>query len=220
VTLSGAGGVPIDEDRLTVWIVEDNRLLRQNLAELIDEQSDMECGLAVESCEELLAALEGESVPDVVLIDLALPGMDGTEGLARLHSLSPATKAIVLTIHEEDEKVFEAICAGASGYLLKPSPPASVVEAVRDVRRGAAPINGYIASKMLSMFGRLAPPKPRQDEYGISAREREILQHLVRGLTLHLSYHTVGNHLRNIYHKLHVRSRSSAVAKALREDLL
>jgi len=222
-----ANALPVNEDRLTVWIVEDNRLLRQNLAELVNEQPDMECDLAVESCEELLAGLEGESVPDVVLMDLALPGMNGCEGLARLHTLSPATKAIVLTIHEEDEKVFEAICAGASGYLLKPSPPERVLEAVREVQRGAAPINGYIASKMLSMFGRLPRPKRREDEYGISPREREILQLLVRGLTmkqiaeeLHLSYHTVGNHLRNIYHKLHVRSRSSAVAKALREDLL
>jgi DNA-binding NarL/FixJ family response regulator len=217
----------VNQDRLTVWIVEDNRLLRRNLAELVNEQPDMDCELAVESCEEFLAALEGESVPDIVLMDLALPGLNGIEGLARLHTVSPATKAIVLTIHEEDEKVFEAICAGASGYLLKPSPPERVLEAVREVRRGAAPINGYIASKMLAMFGRLSRPKRRDEEYGISERERQILQLLVRGLTmqqiadeLHLSYHTVGNHLRNIYHKLHVRSRSSAVAKALREDLL
>jgi DNA-binding NarL/FixJ family response regulator len=222
-----AGAATMDTERLTVWIVEDNRLLRENLAELVNEQPDMECLLAVESCEEFLAALEEGAVPDVVLMDLGLPGSSGTEGLTRLHTVSPATRAIVLTIHEEDEKVFEAICAGASGYLLKPSPPKVIVDAIRQARLGAAPINGFIANKVLAMFPRLARPKPPEDEYGVTTRERQILQLLVDGLTmkqiagrLNLSYHTVGNHLRNIYHKLHVRSRSGAVAKALREELV
>lgn len=214
-------------EALTVWVVEDNRMLRRNLAELIDEQAEMSCPLAVASCEEFLAALEEGGLPDVVLMDLGLPGRSGTEGIARIQSQSPATQVIVLTIHEEDEKVFEAICAGASGYLLKPSPPAKILEAIREVRRGGAPINAFIARKMLSMFGRLPAVRPANEEYGLTAREREILQLLVDGLTmkkiaerLNLSYHTVGNHLRNIYHKLHVRSRSGAIAKALREDLL
>jgi DNA-binding NarL/FixJ family response regulator len=160
-------------------------------------------------------------------MDLGLPGKSGIEGIARVQSQSPATKVIVLTIHEEDEKVFEAICAGASGYLLKPSPPEQIVGAIREVRRGAAPINGYIARRMLSMFSRLTPPKPSADDYHLTEREKEILQLLVDGLTMKqiaveliLSYHTVGNHLRNIYHKLHVRSRSTAVAKALKEELV
>lgn len=214
-------------ERLNVWIVEDHRMLRRDLAELVSEQDDMDCSLAAATCEEFLAALEGDEVPDVVLMDLGLPGKGGVEGIARAQSLSPATKVIVLTIHEEDEKVFEAICAGASGYLLKPSPPDRIVEAIHQVRRGAAPINAYIAGKMLTMFSRLAPPKPASGEYRLTSREREILQLLVDGLTMrqiaadrNLSYHTVGNHLRNIYHKLHVRSRSSAVARALKEDLL
>ena len=212
---------------VSVWIVEDNRMLRRNLAELVDDEEDLACTLAVESCEDFLAALEEDEVPDVVLMDLGLPGRSGIEGIARVHSVSPATRVVVLTIHEEDEKVFEAICAGASGYLLKPSSPESVLEAIRQVRHGAAPINGFIARKMLGMFARLSPPQPAPESYGLTAREREILQHLVEGLTmrqiadtLHISYHTVGNHLRNVYHKLHVRSRSSAVAKALREKLV
>jgi len=217
----------MSSEQLTVWVVEDNRILRENLAELIAEQPEMSCPLAMRSCEEFLAALEDGGLPDVVLMDLGLPGASGTEGIRRIHSLSPSTQVIVLTIHEEDEKVFEAICAGASGYLLKPSPPPKILEAIREVRRGAAPINAFIARKMLSMFGRLPSSRPAGDDYGLTAREREILQLLVDGLTmkkiagrLNLSYHTVGNHLRNIYHKLHVRSRSSAVAKALREDLV
>lgn len=212
---------------LTVWVVEDNRMLRQNLAELVAEQPGMSCPLALESCEELLAALECGDFPDVVLMDLGLPGRSGTEGIERLQSLAPGTQVIVLTIHEEDEKVFEAICAGASGYLLKPSPPAKILEAIREVRRGAAPINAFIARKMLAMFGRLQPARPIGESYGLTGREREILQLLVDGLTMRriadrlgLSYHTVGNHLRHIYSKLHVRSRSGAVAKALREELL
>lgn len=212
---------------LTVWIVEDNRMLRSNLAELVAEQPGMSCPVAVESCEEFLAALEAGGVPDVVLMDLGLPGRGGTDGIRRIQSLSPSTQVIVLTIHEEDDKVFEAICAGASGYLLKPSPPERILDAIREVRRGGAPINAFIARKMLAMFGRLPAARPAHDEYGLTARELEILQLLVDGLTmrgiadrLRLSYHTVGNHLRNIYHKLHVRSRSSAIAKALREELI
>lgn len=214
-------------ESLTVWIVEDNRMLRRNLAELIGEQPGMRCPVAVESCEEFLAALEVGKAPDVVLMDLGLPGRGGTEGIQRIQSLSPSTQVIVLTIHEEDEKVFEAICAGASGYLLKPSPPARILEAILEVRRGGAPINAFIARKILSMFGRLPTSRSAPGDYGLTPREREILQLLVDGLTmkeiarrLNLSYHTIGNHLRNIYHKLHVRSRSGAVAKALREDLI
>ena len=212
---------------LIVWIVEDNRMLRANLAALIDERPGMSCALAVDSCEDFLIALDHDPVPDVVLMDLGLPGRSGIDGIVRIQSVSPATKVIVLTIHEEDEKVFEAICAGASGYLLKPSPPEKILEAIEAVQRGAAPINPYIAGKMLSMFSRLSPPRPADEDYGLTPREREILQHLVDGMTmkviageLNLSYHTVGNHLRNVYRKLHVRSRSSAVAKALREDLV
>lgn len=215
------------ETSIVVWIVEDHRLLRQNLEELINEQTEMTCPLALECCEDFLSALEMGEIPDVVLMDLGLPERSGIDGIRRIQSVSPATKVIVLTIHEEDEKVFEAICAGASGYLLKPSPPDRILRAIQEVRQGAAPINAYIANKMLKMFSRLSPKRPVEEEYGLSQRERQILQLLVDGLTmkriakeLHVSYHTVGNHLRNIYHKLHVRSRSSAVAKALKEDLV
>ena len=217
----------MDTEPLTVWVVEDNRMLRRNLAELVDEQPHMSCELAVGSCEEFLAALEAGGAPDIVLMDLGLPGRSGTEGIERIHSRCPASKVIVLTIHEESEKVFEAICAGASGYLLKPLPPERIVQAIHDVERGAAPINPYIARKVLSMFTRLPSPRSGGDAYGLTPRQREILQLLVEGQTmreiageLNLSYHTVGNHLRNIYHKLHVRSRSGAVARALREDLV
>jgi len=212
---------------LAVWVVEDNRMLRESLADLLNEQPDMRCPLAVGTCADFLAALDLDKPPDIVLMDIGLPDASGIEGVARIHSVSPASKVIILTIHAEDEKVFDAICAGASGYLLKPSDPARILDAVRDVQRGAAPINPFIARKMLGLFARLAPPRTSESDYGLTDREKTILQRLVDGLTMEqiaaalgLSYHTIGNHLRNIYRKLHVSSRSRAVAKALKEDLV
>ena len=212
---------------LTVWIVEDNALYRRNVAELINTTSGMRCPIAVGSFEEALHAFDEQLVPDIVLMDISLPGMDGVAATRQVRGLSPTTRVIMLTVHDDQERVFEALCAGASGYLLKPSRPEEVVEAVRDVKKGAAPMNGYIARKVLDIFTRLAPAPPAATHYGLTAREKEILQLLVDGLTmkqvagrLSLSYHTIDTHQRNIYDKLHVRSRAGAVAKALRERLL
>jgi DNA-binding NarL/FixJ family response regulator len=212
---------------ITVWIIEDNRALRTVLAEAINAEPDLRCRLAVGCTEDLLAALGIDDPPDVALVDLGLPGESGTQAIGYLHGMSPATRAIVLTIHAEDDTVFEAICAGASGYLLKPSHPREIVAAIREVMAGAAPINPFIAGKLLAQFARgLTRPSPA-DTYRLSPRERGILELLVEGLPLKriaerldLSYHTIGNHLRNVYAKLHVHSRSSAVAKALRESLV
>jgi DNA-binding NarL/FixJ family response regulator len=221
-SLRNAAPEPLD-----VWVVEDNRMLRESLADLLNEQRDMRCPLAVGTCGDFLAALDLDRPPDIVLMDIGLPDASGIEGVARISSMSPASKVIILTIHAEDEKVFDAICAGATGYLLKPSDPAKVLEAVRDVQRGAAPINPFIARKMLGLFARLVPPRTSEADYGLTEREKSILQRLVDGLTMEqiadafgLSYHTIGNHLRNIYRKLHVTSRSRAVAKAIKEDLV
>jgi DNA-binding NarL/FixJ family response regulator len=187
----------------------------------------MRCSIAVETCEEALEAIEEGMAPDIVLMDIGLPGMNGIDGTRAIRSRSPTTRVIMLTVHEENEKIFEAICAGASGYLLKPSSTEQIVEAVRQVQRGAAPINAHIAKKMLTMFARLAKPTSAADEYGLTAREREILQLLVEGMTiaqiaerLIVSYHTVDTHIRNIYGKLHVHTRGGAVAKAVHERLV
>ena len=215
------------QSEISVWLVEDKHILRRNLAALVNEQSGMHCPVAVATCEEMLDSLDEGLVPDIVFMDIGLPGMSGIEGVRRLRSLSPSTRVIILTIHEEDEKVFDAICAGASGYLLKPSSPERIIEAIHQVQRGAAPINAYIAQKMLTMFANLTPPKAPETAYRLTPREKEILQLLVDGLTMRqiaerliVSYHTVDNHIRNIYEKLHVHSRSGAVAKALKERLL
>jgi len=187
----------------------------------------MSCPVSVGNCEDMLAALDEGLVPDIVLMDIGLPGMSGIEGVRHLRSSAPTARVIILTIHDEDEKVFEALCAGASGYLLKPTSPQGIVEAIHQVQRGAAPINAYIARKVLTMFARLSPLPAPATGYGLTRREKEILQLLVDGLTLrqiaaqlNVSFHTVDNHVRNIYDKLHVHSRSGAVAKALKERLL
>jgi DNA-binding NarL/FixJ family response regulator len=215
-------------DPFSVGLVEDHRVLRATLVRLIGEQPDMRCTVDAPCCEDLFAALDaGVEPPSIVLMDIGLPGMSGIEGLARLASLAPATRSLVFTAYEDDDKVFDAIASGAVGYLLKPSPPDDIVAALRDVHGGASPINPYIARKLLARFNQLAPPAPRNDEYGLSPRERQILARLVDGLTmaqiaeeLAISYHTIDNHVRSVYRKLHVRSRSKAVVKAITEDLL
>lgn len=223
--MAGATTSPFGGRKLpSVWLVEDNDLYREGLAEVLREAADVECGLAVASCEEALAALEEGGAPDVVLLDVGLPGMDGIEGARRFRELSPSTRVIMLTVHDEEDKVFQAVCAGASGYLLKPLPRDDLLAALGEVAGGGAPINGYIAGKILERFALLAAPP---GHYGLTRREREILALLVEGLAmkqvagrLEISYHTVDTHVRNIYDKLHVRSRAEAVAKAVREHLL
>jgi DNA-binding NarL/FixJ family response regulator len=207
-----------------VWVVEDNDLLRPTLREVLDSEPGVRCPLAVRTAEEALQALSEGKVPEVVLMDLGLPGIGGVEGIRRLRAASPASQIIVLTVHEDNERIFDALCAGASGYLLKPAGADRVREAVRSVLDGGAPINARIARRVLGMFtGRLRP----RGDYGLTDREHEILELLTEGqsqkkiaATLDISTHTVDTHLRNIYGKLQVHSRTAAVAKALRERLI
>lgn len=214
----------VTEREIHVWVVEDNPLFRETVRELFARRPDMPCTLAVGSCEEALAALRRGHVPHVVLMDLGLPGMSGIDGIARIRAISPMSQVVVLTVHEEDDQVFEALCAGASGYLLKPASGEQIVVAVETALRGGAPMNAFVARKVLGMFTRFARPPV---DHGLTARELEILQLLVEAhtqkqiaRTLDLSPHTVDTHLRNIYAKLHVHSRSGAVAKATRERLV
>lgn len=209
---------------VSVWVIEDNDLLRETITDVIEQADGLACTLAAASCEEALAALAAGHVPEVVLMDLGLPGISGQEGIQRIRVISPASQIIVLTVHEDEDRVFEAICAGASGYLLKPSSGGKIVRAIETARRGGAPMSPSVARKVLDMFSRFARPKA---DYGLTGREREILQILVEGQTmkeiaerLFLSPHTVDTHLRNIYAKLHVHSRSAAVARALRDRLI
>ena len=159
----------------------------------------------------------------MVMMDIVLPGIDGIQGAGKIKALSPSTEVVILTNYADTDKVFRALCGGASGYLLKTSPPNEIKKAIEEVVRGGAPMNAQIARKVLDVFSGLAVPN---DDYGLTNRETEILRHLVDGLnkkkiaeTLFLSHFTVDTHIRNIYSKLHVHSKSGAVAKVLKEHL-
>lgn len=222
--------MPIDEplstlnDHLEIWLVEDNKPFRKNIQDLINETEGLTCALAVESCEMALAHLQTDPAPDILLMDIGLPGLDGIEGIRRVKSISPSIKIIMLTVFDDNEKIFEAICEGASGYLLKSAPPDKIIDSLMEILSGGAPVNPQIARKMLAMLAETAPPK---GEYAITKAEMQILHLLVDGEPkkqiaheLGLSFHTVDSHLRKIYTKLQVHSRSGAVAKALKERLL
>ncbi len=206
---------------LDVWVIEDNDELRATLVEVIDSDPEMMCSLNFSTCEEALAALKNESPPQIILMDI---GMSGIEGVRRIHSISPATQFIMLTIYEDDAKVFESLCAGANGYLLKGGSTDKIISAIKEVQAGGAPMNAHIAKKVLTMFTHLVAPHA---DYSLTEREKEILTQLVSGKSqkqiaaaLHLSPFTIATHMKNIYVKLHVHCRSEAVAKAIKEHLL
>ena len=211
-------------NKFNVWVVEDHTDCRRALAKVLNRSATLTCPHAFGTCEEALAALQHESRPDVVLLDVGLPGMSGLDGIARIKALAPAAQIIIITVYDDHEKVFKAICAGASGYLLKTVDEEALTAAVHEVLRGGAPMHPRVARMVLNMLASLeAAPR---NEYGLSAREKEVLELMVKGFIkkeiadqLDLSYHTVDNHLRGVYTKLHVHTRTGAVAKALLENL-
>jgi len=211
------------ERPIIVWLVEDNHTFRGTVARVLNQVHDVECRNHFSNSEEALEGLAEGAVPDVILLDVELPGMSGIEAVGRIKSISPATRVIMLTVFDDHNKIFKAICAGASGYLLKTSPVEKIVESIREVHAGGAPMTPRVARSVLDMFGRLSVPR---QEYNLTSREQKILELMTQGLIkkeiadqLSLSYHTVDTHLRNIYTKLHVHTRTGAVAKALKERL-
>mgnify|MGYP002622625321 CR=1 FL=1 len=209
---------------IAVWLIEDHDDCRRMVMRVINQIEGMHCPRAFASCEEALAALAQGPPPRIVLSDVGLPGMNGIAGIQKIKFLSPATDVILLTVYDDPDKIFSAICAGASGYLLKNSSEETIVSSIQEVVRGGAPMNPKVARRVLDMFARFAPAST--NNYGLTDREKEILELMVKGLIkkeiaaqLDISFHTVDNHLRSIYGKLHVNTRSGAVAKALREKL-
>ncbi len=195
------------------------------VARVINRTATMSCEHSFSTCEEAVSALERGPAPSVVLLDVGLPRMNGIQGIREIKTRAPDTYIVMLTVYDDHEKVFNAICAGASGYLLKTADDQAIINAIREVLDGGAPMNPRVARMVLGMFTRLNEPARR--DYGLSARETQILELMSRGLIkkeiadrLALSYHTVDNHLRSIYSKLHVHTRGGAVAKALTEKLL
>ncbi len=208
---------------ISVALVEDNPDIRMGTSYIL--RTSRACTIAGEysKAEDLIDEFENIS-PDVVLMDIGLPGMSGIEAIERLKREHPRLEIVVLSIFEDDENVFRAICAGASGYLAKPVMPQQLLEAVEHAFGGGTPMSPHIARKVLEMFKENAPP-PRA-EYRLTPREFEVLELLVQGEDyksiaekLFLSLFTVRAHIRNIYDKLHVHTKSQAVAKALKENV-
>ena len=209
---------------ITVWLVEDNALYRRTIAQVLDEAEGVQCQQAFGSVEDLLEVLNRRFAPDVIFMDIGLPGVNGIDGVKLIKAKAAATQVIMLTVHEDNDTIFEAICAGASGYLLKTEPAERIIKAIEEIRRGGAPMNAQIARRVLNMFTQMITPAY---DYDLSDREKEILELMVESLSkdqiaehLFLSPHTVDTHIKNIYAKLHVHSRSAAVAKALKERLI
>jgi DNA-binding NarL/FixJ family response regulator len=209
----------------TVWIVDDHRAFRNTLALLLEGSAVPLKTRLFASCEDALLALVPGAEPAVVLLDIGLRGMSGLAGIPLFKQRSPATAIVVLTVFEDDDKLFNAICSGANGYLLKTQSAEELLRCVQSALEGGAPTSPKIAKRVLEMFASLAPKK--QADYALSAREAEVLQCVVDGLLnkqiaerLDLSVHTVDSYLRRIYEKMHVNSRSGAVSKAIRENIL
>ncbi|MEY4482927.1 MAG: hypothetical protein RL693_379 [Verrucomicrobiota bacterium] len=208
----------------SIWIVEDHAPFRRTLTSVFNAEDDLHCPRAFESCEALLAALPQGPSPDVLLLDVGLPGMSGLDGIRAARAASPATLILILTVFDDDEKIFRSICAGACGYLLKTSSASDVVRAVRDALSGGSPMTPRIARRVLTMFNQFAPQK---DKYALSERETEVLQLMVAGrirkeiaAQLNLSIHTVDTYVRRIYEKLEVSTSGGAIAKAFKEGLV
>jgi DNA-binding NarL/FixJ family response regulator len=212
---------------ISVWLIEDSTVYRTTMARAIERMKGLSCPRDFSSFERAEKALAAPGGPDVLLLDVGLPGLDGIQALDRIRVLSPETKVLILTVFDDPDKIFAAICAGASGYLLKTASIAEIAEAIRQAQEGGAPMHPKVARRVLDRFSMLAGRSQTSADYKLSDREREILNCLVNGTTkkeiaseLGVSVHTVTTHLRRIYDKLHVTKNAAAVAKALRERLV
>jgi DNA-binding NarL/FixJ family response regulator len=204
-------------ETIRVSIVEDDARVRTSMARLIDGADRFTCVSQHESGERAIAELPGVR-PDVVLMDINLPGMNGVDCVRRLRTLVPSVQVVMLTVYEDTDLIFAALAAGATGYLLKRTPPDELLGGIWDVHRGGSPMTGHIARKVVQSF-RDADPG---EEDALSPREREVLDHLAQGYLykeiaarLAISYDTVHTYVRRIYEKLQVHSRTEAVAKHL-----
>lgn len=209
---------------IRVVIIEDLREVRDGLTMLINGTRGFACAGGYRTMEEALRGMQA-SRPDVILTDIGLPGMDGIEGTRILRERFPKIPIVALSVYDDDEKIFNAICAGASGYLLKNTPPARLLDSLTEVVNGGAPMSPDVARRVVTVFREFRPPD--RASYHLTPQEYELLKLMVDGHhyktaadALGISTNTVSFHLRNIYEKLQVHSKTEAVAKALKERLL
>lgn len=213
-------------EKIKVFAFDDSEDRRESLKYLVQMCDDMEW-LGSDENAASAASIVKEKKPDIVLMDIQMPEVDGLQGLAEIKKSSPHVIVLMQTIFEDDDKVFAALRLGASGYILKKSAPEKFIDAIRDAYHGGAPITPSIATKVLTYFNSLTKTTAVKEDYNLTTREKEILSLLVDGLSykmigdkLSISFFTVNNHIRHIYEKMHVHSQSEAVSKALKEKLL
>lgn len=209
---------------IKVAVIEDQRDIRDGLQVLINGSGGYRCTGAYRSIEEALARIVNEA-PDVLLLDIGLPGMSGIDGIPLLQEKCPQSVLVMLTIYDDDERIFEAICAGASGYLLKKTPPARLLESLREAVDGGAPMSPEVARRVITLF-REVRPSP-QSAHDLTPHELRLLRLLSEGhnyktaaAELGVSVNTISFHVKHIYAKLHVHSKSEAVAEALRRRIV
>tara|TARA_B100000575_G_scaffold294562_1_gene311537 strand:+ start:9995 stop:10624 length:630 start_codon:yes stop_codon:yes gene_type:complete len=206
-----------------VGIIEDNKKIRQLMQRYLDMQEDMSCPVATESVEDMLDYLSEYSNPNVLLMDIQLPGMSGIEGMKIIQQKYPDIEIIMLTVYHDSHKIFESLKAGASGYLLKHTSLPEIKDAIELLIQGGAPMSPQIARKVITHFNDRGQKK---QESNLTNREQDIVNGLVDGLSykliadrLNISIDTVRAHIRNIYKKLHVNSKAEVIAKSLRGEL-
>lgn len=210
---------------IKVTIFEDNSSLRLSLCQLINSSDGFQCAGAFEDCLDILKNL-GETKPDVVLMDIEMPGINGIEAVKILREKYPDLKVLMQTIFEDNEKIFNSILAGASGYILKNTSPARLLDFIKETYEGGAPMSPSVATKVLKMMAEQST-SAKSELFHLSDREKEILSCLVKGMSYKLiadacfiSIDTVRGHIRNIYEKLHVHSKGEAVAKAIKSKIV
>jgi len=210
---------------IRVTIFEDNKHLRESLYYLINGTDGFTCIGAFADSNDLLFQLK-RSLPDVVLMDIEMPGMNGINAVKLIKQNFPSVQVLMQTIFHDDDNIFNAICAGASGYILKTTSPAGYIESIKDVYNGGSPMTGSIARRVLELFQKNVTPVANTD-YQLTPKEKEILQQLVKGKSFKMiadaigsTYETVRTHIKNIYAKLHVNSNTEAVSKAIQEKIV
>jgi len=204
---------------ITVTIIEDDDEIRESLAILIAGTAGYSCNSTYKDCETAIIDVTKKH-PDIILMDLGLPGMSGIDGIKRIKEKMPDANILIFTIHNDSKLVFEALCAGACGYLTKDTPPTKLLEAIKEAHQGGAPMSSRIARMVVDSFKTIPHSK-------LTKRETEVLTHLCKGKsyrmiadTLVISEETVRRHIKHIYKKIEVSSKSEAVAKALKEKLV
>jgi|SRR5271157_211208 len=209
---------------LRIAIVEDQPRIREGLRMLIDGTEGFRCSGSFGSMEEAIENI-GRDLPDVALVDIGLPEMSGIDGIRLLKESYPDLLLLMLTVYDDDKRIFDAMCAGASGYLLKKTPPARLLESLKEVAAGGAPMSPEVARRIVALFREIRPPEDA--EYHLTPHEIRILKLLVEGHNyktaageLDVSVNTIRFHMRSIYDKLQVHSKSEAVAKGLRQRII